>query len=82
MATWQLQTAKARFSEVLETAAAEGPQIVTKHGKDYGVIMSYTDYHQWRMAIAPGLVDFLLQPAATIELDVERTKDTGREVEL
>ena len=28
--TWQVQDAKARFSELLETSLSEGPQIVTK----------------------------------------------------
>ncbi|MEK7731352.1 MAG: type II toxin-antitoxin system prevent-host-death family antitoxin, partial [Planctomycetota bacterium] len=33
MHSWPVQDAKARFSELLETSLAEGPQLVTKHGK-------------------------------------------------
>ncbi|HTA86501.1 MAG TPA: type II toxin-antitoxin system prevent-host-death family antitoxin [Silvibacterium sp.] len=29
---WQLQDAKARFSEFLDTALREGPQVVTRRG--------------------------------------------------
>ncbi len=29
---WQVQDAKARFSELLEMSQSEGPQIVTKRG--------------------------------------------------
>ncbi|MGH9765458.1 MAG: type II toxin-antitoxin system Phd/YefM family antitoxin, partial [Blastocatellia bacterium] len=36
--SWQLQTAKARLSEVFELARTEGPQLITRHGKD-GVVM-------------------------------------------
>ena len=31
--TWQLQEAKNRFSELVDLSLAEGPQIVTRHGK-------------------------------------------------
>ncbi len=42
--TWKLQDAKARFSEVVRRAQAEGPQRVTVHGKDTVVILSTADY--------------------------------------
>ena len=35
---WQLQTAKARFSEVFRLARTEGPQLITRQGKE-GVVM-------------------------------------------
>ncbi len=31
--TWQVQEAKSRFSELLDRAATEGPQTITRHGK-------------------------------------------------
>ncbi len=30
---WQVQEAKNRFSELIEAALAQGPQVVTRHGK-------------------------------------------------
>lgn len=39
MHTWPVQDAKARFSEMLETSLAEGPQVVTKHGKAAAVLV-------------------------------------------
>ena len=33
MATWQIQHAKAQFSEVIEKAQSEGPQFITRHGR-------------------------------------------------
>lgn len=32
-AIWQVQEAKNRFSEVIDKALAEGPQVVTRHGR-------------------------------------------------
>ena len=43
-ATWKLQDAKARFSEVVRRAQAEGPQRVTVHGKAAVVIVSAEKY--------------------------------------
>ena len=37
---WQLQEAKAKFSELVQKAIDEGPQTVTRHGKDAVVVLS------------------------------------------
>ena len=37
--TWPVQDAKARLSEMLATSIAEGPQVVTKHGKAAAVLV-------------------------------------------
>jgi antitoxin Phd len=50
MATWQLQEAKARFSEVVDTAAKKGPQIITRHGVEAAVLVSITE---WRRMFKP-----------------------------
>ena len=42
---WQVQEARARFSELLEASLAEGPQIVTKRGKEAAVLVPI---EQWR----------------------------------
>lgn len=41
---WKLQDAKARFSEVVRAARAEGPQTVTLHGQPAVVVLSAEDY--------------------------------------
>ncbi len=41
MKAWQLQEAKAKFSEVVEAAIREGPQTVTRRGEDAVVIVSH-----------------------------------------
>jgi antitoxin Phd len=44
MDTWKLQDAKARFSEVVNRALHDGPQIVTRHGEKVVVIVAYRDF--------------------------------------
>ena len=41
MDSWKLQDAKARFSEVVERALHDGPQVVTWHGENAVVIVAY-----------------------------------------
>ena len=41
MKAWQLQEAKAKFSEVVEAALHEGPQAVTRRGEQVVVVVSY-----------------------------------------
>jgi prevent-host-death family protein len=46
MATWQVQQAKSRLSELLEEADVKGPQLIRRHGMDRSVVLSVHDYEQ------------------------------------
>jgi prevent-host-death family protein len=86
MTTWQVQQAKTHFSEVIERAQSEGPQTITKHGKPRAVVLSATEYEALRNGKAKPkrtFVDFLLSSGPILEgVDLERSKDTGREIDL
>ena len=84
-ASWQLQTAKARFSELFRRARSEGPQVITRQGKDAVVMLSDDEYRQLvgKANQPKGLVEFFrTSPLVGIELDLERVRDEGRDVEL
>lgn len=81
---WQLQEAKAQFSEVVRRASADGPQWVTKQGRPAAVILSVEDYERLR---APKrqqrLSEFLrTSPLADEEIMFERSSDPIRDVSL
>jgi prevent-host-death family protein len=83
--TWQLQTAKARFSELFRKARAEGPQWVTRQGKDSVVVVAAEEFKRLRAQSREpkSLVEFFAKsPLAGTNLDLERTADYGREVDL
>jgi antitoxin Phd len=83
--TWQLQTAKARFSELFRRARTEGPQIITRQGKDQVVVMSLEQFIQLTQKgrQPKSLVKFFADsPLARVELDLSRDPDTGREISL
>lgn len=43
---WQLQEAKNKFSQLVEKAQHEGPQFVTRHGKEAVVVISVEEYQK------------------------------------
>ncbi len=79
---WQLQEAKGNFSQLVKRAAGGDAQTVTVHGKPAAVVVSAEAYA--RLTQRKGkLSDALLQPDLTIEdLDLTRSTDTGRNIEL
>jgi prevent-host-death family protein len=80
--SWKLEDAKARFSELVRRASAEGPQAVTVRGRRAVVVMDAGDYDR---LVAPrprlGLVEFL-ESLDLAGLDLAREPDGGREVEV
>ncbi len=44
--TWQLQTAKNKFSQVVNQALQSGPQIITRRGVKTAVVISFEDYRR------------------------------------
>jgi antitoxin Phd len=81
MATWQVQEAKTRLSEVIEEAHSKGPQVITRHGAERAVILSIADYRALT-ARQPDLKAYLLGGPKVESFEIQRDRDTGREVSL
>ena len=81
MATWQVQTAKTRLSEVIEEAHSRGPQIITRHGAERAVVLSIEDSRALT-AHKPGLKEYLLSGPKVDSFEIEPDGDTGREIAL
>ena len=77
---WQLQEAKVKFSELVQKAIEEGPQTVTRHGKDAVVVLSAEQFElmKKRQIDLKDLFPYL----SLDEADLERNKDLPRDVEL
>lgn len=61
---WPVQDAKARFSELLDTTLAEGPQIVTKRGVETAVLLPIERWRMLERMTRPDLKEVLLAPEA------------------
>jgi antitoxin Phd len=82
---WQLQAAKAQFSEVFRRARERSPQVVTKQGKEAVVILAIEEFERLtRRARQPKSLSkfFAESPLAGISVDFERKPDYGRKVDL
>lgn len=85
MKAWPLEEAKNRFSELVRRALAQGPQRVTRRGRDAVIVMSAEDYE--RLMAPRDLVEFLqTSPLADAlrdgALDLERSRDAGRDIAM
>ena len=64
---WPVQDAKSRFSELLDTVLAEGPQIVTKRGVETAVILPIDEWRKLKRMSRPDLKELLLASEARTE---------------
>ena len=64
---WRVQDAKARFSELLATSLAEGPQVVTKRGVEAAVLVPIDQWRRLERIAGPDLKELLLAPGARTE---------------
>jgi prevent-host-death family protein len=82
-AKWQLQEAKNRLSEVVRKAREEGPQTITLHGDDAVVVVDVQEYYKLAQKPRGSLVEFFRRcPLNGVKLNVSRSRDTGRSVDL
>ncbi len=67
MAVWQVQDAKARFSELLELTLRKGPQVVTRRGIEAAVLVPIDEWRRLQKSARPGLKTLLLGPDPRFE---------------
>jgi prevent-host-death family protein len=80
--TWQLQEAKNRLSQVVDEARRGTPQTITLRGEPTAVVVSFEQYQELARPRSPLSAFFLSSPLRGAELDLERRRDPGREIDL
>ena len=74
-----------RFSELFRRARSEGPQLITCQGKE-GVVMISDEQYERLVGKAhqpKNLLQFFREsPLVGVDLDLERDKDEGRDIDL
>ena len=83
MKTWQMQTAKARFSDMVRCAKQDGPQDITVHGKSVAVVLSREMFDRLS-GNSQSLVEFMQQSplCGCDDIEFERNQSLPREVEF
>jgi prevent-host-death family protein len=82
---WQVQSAKARFSEVFRKARTEGPQRITRQGKEGVVMVAEEQFDRLvgKSRQPRNIVDFFRQsPMVGLELDLKRDRSPARDIDL
>jgi len=79
---WQLQDAKNKFSNLVDKARLDGPQVVTKHGKESVVIIAIEDYQKLNKPTSDLISFFKNSPLFDMNLDLTRDKSSSRDIEL
>ncbi len=81
MKKWQVQEAKQQFSRVVDLARDEGPQVVTRNGKEVAVVLDIQDYH--RLRSDGGAFKRFLESAPDLDaLEIERPDQPARVIEF
>lgn len=70
MHVWPVQDAKARFSELLDSCLAEGPQMVTRRGAEAAVLVPVEEWRRLQAAARPSLKELLLSDGARADLEI------------
>lgn len=78
MNTWQVQDAKARFSELLEATMRKGPQIVTRRGVEAAVMVPIEEWRRLQQAARPGLKMMLLADSPRADHFIVKRKGLKR----
>lgn len=80
--SWTVAAAKARFSELVDNARTQGPQVVTKNGREAVVVVSVEEWR--RKANRSGnLAEFLASsPLRDSGVVIEQFRDAPKDVNL
>jgi len=79
---WTVAKAKAQLSQVIERALSEGPQTITRHGRNAVVVVSATEWEN-KTKRKGSLADFFAEsPLRNSGLATERDSETAREIDL
>jgi len=80
--SWQLQQAKAHFSELIRRVSKGGAQTITKQGRDVAIIISMKQYQELTQKKDSLLNFFKASPYPDVEIAIKRSKDKPREFDI
>jgi antitoxin Phd len=67
---WQVQDAKAKFSELLDKTLSEGPQVVSRRGVAAAVLVPIEEWERLQRRARPSLKDLLLSDENRFEINL------------
>jgi len=80
--TWTVAEAKAKFSELIESAHARGPQTITKNGRTTAVVVSADEWDRKTKRTGNLAEFFASSPLRGSGLSLARRKQSPRKAKL
>ena len=82
LASWGVAEAKSHFSDLIERAVADGPQVITRHGRQAVVVVSAEEWAR-KTRRKESLAEFFASsPLRRSGLEIERRPDGPRDITL
>lgn len=83
MRQWQVQEAKQRFSELVQRALDDGPQLVTRHGRAAVVVVAADEFERLSNGRSrPDFKEFLNSSPDFSLLELDRSRELPREIDF
>ncbi len=82
LSTWQIQEAKAKFSQLLRAVVDQGDQFITFRGEEIAVVISKKRYDELIKPTGSLLDFFKSAPLQDVDLKIERKRDLPRDFSL
>jgi prevent-host-death family protein len=79
---WPVAEAKARLSELIDHALAEGPQVITRKGREAVVVVSTVEWERKTRRSGNLAEFFAASPLPGADVRIERTSDKPRAIDL
>jgi len=79
---WSVAEAKAKFSELIETARSQGPQTITRNGRKAAVVVSPEEWERRTKRVGTLADFFAASPLRGSGLKIERKKHPPRDIDL
>lgn len=79
---WSVAAAKARLSELIDNVEHEGPQTISRRGREVAVVVSIDEWHRKSKRSGSLAGFFAASPLRGSHLEVERDESAARDVAL
>jgi prevent-host-death family protein len=79
---WTMSEVKAEFDGVIDRAQSDGPQIITRNGRNAAVVVSAEEWNQKTKRVGNLAEFFATSPLRGSRLKVERVRGDLRKVDL
>jgi prevent-host-death family protein len=80
--TWTVAEAKAKLSEVIARAEAQGPQTITRNGRTAVVMVSYEEWERKTKRVGNLAEFFAASPLRQAEISLDRLPEKPRKIKF